>query len=313
MLLRLPEWPLDLSSHYLDSCIKIFTEELENAQQERSPAALAVYSYLRGCARLARGEYIEGLRDLYSIENPNLFPQQYIETVVVPRLAEERLVDLFLSEPFYTKCPEWKKVRMRSISQSMSSIDLDDSGKLAVTASVPVTPDIKELEWDIIEDSLTYRQFSDHVHRLDIIIDKDTTEALFKALSYWIDNSKTKTLKRDNTLTNNTNKSPELIKSSNKPGSAATMFTFQHTADMLKNLPQKNQGGTPLPTPKLPTEPNLYLPTTLFETFVDIWQQTKAEKLRMSNHLPEDRQKHESILKVKFFFLSITSSIKFNV
>jgi hypothetical protein len=297
---------LDLSSHYIDSCIDIFTEELQNVQQERSPTALAVYSYLRGCARLARGEYLEGLRDLYSIENPKLFPQQYIETVIMPRLAEEHLVDLFLNEPFYKKSPEWKKVRMRSASESMPFIDLDDSGKLAPTSSIPPSPGMNELEWDIIEDNLNYQQFSDHVHRLNIVLDQDTTEALFKALLYWTDNRTSKTLKKDTTLTNNSNKS----------GTGVTTFTFQHTADMLKNHPQKNQAATPIPTPtpKQLIQPDSYVPTTLFESFVDIWHQIKAEKVRMSYHLPEDRQKQESILKVKFpFFFSIQSSIKFDI
>ena len=291
-LLPLPEWPSDLSTHYLDSCIDIFSDELENAQQERSLAELSVYAYLRGCARLARGDYLDGLRDLYLIENPNLFPHKYIETVIVPRLAEEYLLDTLLSESFYTRSPEWKKVRMRAASNSLSAIDLDDSDKLADPSRIPSTPDIDDSEWQLIEPTMTYQQFSDHVHRLNIILDQDTTEALFKALSYWTDNPAAKTLKKENTLTDNRKNS----------GSKISKFTFQHTLEMLPNHPRMNQPSTPTPKPTAQPEP--ILPSALFELFLDIWQQTNTEKVRLSRHLPEDRHHQESILAVRFLSFS---------
>jgi hypothetical protein len=293
MILPLPDWSSDLSTHYLDNCIDVFTNELKNAQQERSPAVIAVYSYLRGCARLARGHYLEGLRDLYSIENSNLFPKEYIETVIVPRLAaDERLLDLFLNEPFYTNCPEWKKVLIRQTSQSMSSIDLDGSENILQSSRDFNT------QWGIIEnEALTYEQFSNHVHRLSIVLDQETTETLFKALSYWAVNSITKTLKKDGNLTDKTPKPSEPIKSSGKPGSIATVFTFQDTLDMLNDNQRRSPASTPIT--KQPIQSDRTLPTALFELFLDFWQETNAEKVRMNRHLPEDRQKQESILKVK--------------
>ena len=310
MLLPLPEWPVDLSIHYLDSCVEIFTDELEGALEERSPAAISVYAYLRGCARLARGEYLEGLRDLYLIENPNLFPQKYIETVIVPRLAEERLLDLFLSEAFYTKSPEWKKVRTRTPSHSMSIIDIGDSQELINEGSFPSTPDIDTDEWNVVEKSLTYEQFLDQVHHLNIARDPKITETLFNALSYWTNSPIGKTSK-DSTLTSNSSKPAEPTKPSTKPG-AVTSFTFQDTMGMLSSRSRKGSSATPTPTatPKTPAQPEVTLPTALFDSFVDIWQQTNAEKIRLNHLLPEDRQKQESILKVISSYLSILSSMK---
>lgn len=306
MLLPLPEWPVDLSTHYLDSCIEVFTDELEGAQEERSPAAISVYAYLRGCARLARGEYLEGLRDLYLIENRNLFPQKYIETVIVPRLAEERLLELFLSEAFYTKAPEWKKVRTRTPSHSMSIIDIGDSQELINEGPIPLTPDIDTDEWNVVEKSLTYEQFLDQAHHLNIARDPKITETLFNALSYWTNNPVGKTSK-DSTLTSNSSKPSEAT----KPG-AVTSFTFQDTMGMLSNRSRKGSpaAATPTPTPKAPAQPEVTLPVALFDSFVDIWQQTNAEKIRLNHLLPEDRQKQESILKVNSSYLSILSSMK---
>ena len=188
ILLPLPEWPTDLSTHYLDSCVDVFTDELDNAHEERSPAAISVYAYLRGCALLARGNYLEGLRDLYLIENPNLFPQKYIEAVIVPRLLEERSLESFLKEPFYAKAPEWKKVRTDALSHPMSVIDISDSDELIETRSFPSTPDINIDEYNVVEQPLTYQQFVDRIHRLNIARDPKTTEVLFNALSYWTNN-----------------------------------------------------------------------------------------------------------------------------
>jgi len=303
MVLPLPDWSTDLSKHYLDSCIELFTNELKNAQRERSPAVISVYAYLRGCARLARGDYIEGLRDLYLIENANLFPQKYIETNIVPRLAEEYLLDLFITESFYTECPEWKKVSLRPKSQSLTVIDLDETKNVADASPVESSPDVSE-EWNIEENTLTYQQFSEHVHRLSIVLDKETTETLFKALLYWTDNSISKTLKTDRTSTNNTNKPSEPMKPSGKPSSPATIATLQDTFAMLNNPRRKSLTATA--SLKSSTQSNLSLPTTLFELFLDIWQQTNAEKIRMNHHLPEDRQKQESILKVKLSNIYIT-------
>jgi len=302
MVLPLPDWSSDFSTHYLDSCIDVFTDELNNAEQERSPSVMAVYAYLRGCARLARGEYLEGLRDLYLIENSNLFPQKYIETVIVPRLADECVLDLFLNEPFYTECPEWKKVRTRRTSQSMTKIDLDETKSVGDASPIESSPDI-DTEYDFIDNNVKYEQFSNHVHRSSIVLDKETTETLFKALLYWTDNSTTDTLKKDNNLTNNTNKPSEPIKSAAKFGTTSTIFTFEDTMRLVNDR-RGNQSAAL--TPKLPVQSEPFLPAVLFEAFLDAWQQTNIEKVRMNRHLPEDRQKQESTLKVKLSNIPIT-------
>jgi len=302
MELPLPNWSSDLSTHYLDSCIEVFTNELNNAERKRSPAVTAVYAYLRGCARLARGEYLEGLRDLYSIENSNLFPQKYIETVIVPRLVDECLLDLFLHEKFYIECPEWKKVRIRPTSQFMPMIDLDVTKPL-VEAYPVESPDVIDTEYDFITNNVTYQQFSDHVHRLSIVLDKETSETLFKALLYWADNSTTNTLKQDNTLTNSMNKPSEPSKSAAKFGTTSTIFTFEDTMRLVNDR-RGNQSAAL--TPKLPVQSEPFLPAVLFEAFLDAWQQTNIEKVRMNRHLPEDRQKQESTLKVKLSNIPIT-------
>ncbi|CAF5119809.1 unnamed protein product, partial [Rotaria magnacalcarata] len=212
MLLPLPDWPTNTSTHYLDICIELFTSELKNAQQENSPSVIAVYAYLRGCALLARGQYLDGLRDLYLIENPNLFPREYIETVVLSRLADECLLDLFFNESYYTNAPEWKKLRTRATSQRMSIIDLERSGGFLDDEN-SVEPRIEgalDNEWNIIEKNLTYEQFSEHVHHSRIVLDNETTQKLFNALMYWTDSTITKTLKKDKTLT--ANKSSETTK-----------------------------------------------------------------------------------------------------
>lgn len=303
MILPLPDWSSDLSTHYLDSCIEVFTVEIDNVQQERSPAVMSIYAYLRGCARLARGEYLGGLRDLYLIENPNLFPQKYIETVIVPRLVDDCLLDTFLHESFYTDSPEWKKVRVRHFSQSMSVIDWTNSDDLTNASPVQSSPDIPPDDWNIVENTLTYQQFSEHVHRLNIVSNEETTEALFRALLNWTDNWKT--LKKDKNSLPNAAKSTTPLKSGNKPPSATPTFTLHDTINMLKDHPKGNQPTTPLPKQQQQQQPTTQsdttLPAALFESFLDVWQQLNAEKIPMNRLLPEDRQKQESILKVSSF------------
>ncbi|CAF2337555.1 unnamed protein product [Rotaria sp. Silwood2] len=298
MLLPLPDWSSNASTHYLDSCIELFTSELQNAQEERSPAVIAVYAYLRGCALLARGQYLDGLRDLYLIENRNLFPYDYIETTILPCVSDECQLELFLNEPYYTKSPEWKKLDIHSASQHMSIIDLEKSGNSLDDATPIQSATEVDLsnEWNLLENALTLEQFSEHVHRLSIVLDKETTEKLFNALLYWTDNSITKTLKKDKTSTNDTtNKSSETTKSLARRWSITT-HSLKDTLTMLNDYRRGSQHTTH--SPKSSVESNACLPTTLFESFLDIWQQTNAEKVRMNRYLPEDRQKKESILKV---------------
>ncbi|CAM4758151.1 unnamed protein product [Rotaria magnacalcarata] len=295
MLLPLPDWPTNTSTHYLDICIELFTSELKNAQQENSPSVIAVYAYLRGCALLARGQYLDGLRDLYLIENPNLFPREYIETVVLSRLADECLLDLFFNESYYTNAPEWKKLRTRATSQRMSIIDLERSGGFLDDEN-SVEPGIEgalDNEWNIIEKNLTYEQFSEHVHHSRIVLDNETTQKLFNALMYWTDSTITKTLKKDKTLT--ANKSSETTKPTPRRLSI-TGTTLIDTLTMLNGVGRGNQNATV--SSKSSISSNSTLPIVLFESFLDNWQRTNAEKVRMNRCLPEDRQKKESILKI---------------
>jgi hypothetical protein len=208
MLLPLPKWPSDITRHYLDSCIEVFTIELQNAEIDRSLSTTTAYAYLRGCAFLARGHLLEGLRDLYLIENPDLFPHNYIETTIIPLLSDASLLESFLHEQFYTKSSEWKKIHKRPIDTDMQSIDLDQSGNFLDDIK-PVKPSPKVIpdnEWDSpFENTLTYEQFSEHVRRLSIVTDKETPQILFKALLHWADHAikisnNTRTIPSDTTM-----------------------------------------------------------------------------------------------------------------
>jgi len=258
MLLPLPDWPSNISTHYLDSCIETFTNELENAEKEHSSVVISIYAYLRGCALLARGRLLDGLRDLYLIENPNLFPKHYIQTTIVPLLVGADLLDQFREEEIYINSPEWKKL----------SDEFEGSGNSSHNST-----DFPPLSPDIIEGDLSFEQFHDYVHRSSIVNDKDTAEILFKALLHW---------------TNNTPRLPN----TNRPRVRRWSLGGNTPKEGL-DIPNKSQ--------TIDRSPNSSLPSKLFELFLEIWQQTNAEKARMNYCLPKDRQKQESILMVKHF------------
>ena len=295
MILSLPSWSSSGSAHYLDSCIDVFSDELETAQEERSPPAITVFAYLRGCALLARGFLLDGLRDLYLIENRFLFPHEYIETIIVPLLSEAMLLELFLHESFYTKAAEWKKMPTNPSFQHMSIIDLENSGNfLDETTPIKLSNDgVDNGEWNGLENNLTYEQFSDYVHRLSIVLDTETTETLFNALLHWTDQS---AVRKDKSSTSTTGKSGETVKSGRRGTITSgglrdglTMLSDQRRDSLSGSVSSK--GSSPVVKPDLPA--------TLFESFVEIWQQTNADKVRMNRCLPEDRKKQESILKVR--------------
>jgi hypothetical protein len=186
MLLPLPDWPSNVSTHYLDSCLEVFTGELAHAQEEKLSPVISVYAYLRGCALLARGRLLEGLHDLYLIENSNLFPKDYIQTIIVPLLVDASLFDRFVQEPFYLQSPVWKKIKNEfEISRRFSNSSTD---------FLPLPP-------NVIEADLSLEQFDGYLHRLGILTDKEMTEILFKALLHW---------------TNTTNKSSDAPKTRRK-------------------------------------------------------------------------------------------------
>ncbi|CAF0752462.1 unnamed protein product [Adineta ricciae] len=294
MILPLPNWPNNASTHYLDSCIDVFTNELQNAQRERSPAVIAVFAYLRGCAFLARGNLLDGLRDLYLIDNQNLFPREYIEAKIVPRLSDEHLLDIFTHESFYQDAPEWKKVDIRS-DLRLSKVDLTESGNsFEESISTKSSSDFdNHSDLFIVNSALTYEQFTEHIQRLSITNDAETTGILFNALLYWTDSNLVKTLKKDKTLTSKTSNSSQ---SSDRHASISS----KSLKDTLMILNDHRQGGQSSSTiPKLSLQTNsTTLPAALFGSFLDVWQQTNAEKVRMIRCLPDDRQKQESILKV---------------
>lgn len=282
MILSLPSWSSIHSTHYLDSCIEVFSDELETAQEERSPPAITVLAYLRGCALLARGYLLDGLRDLYLIENRYLFPHEFIQTTVVPLLTEAMLLNLFLHESFYIESASWKKVQTRLTSRHMSIIDLENSGNsLDETTPVKSTADeVDNGDWSVLENNLTFDQFRNYVHRLSIVLDKETTEILFNALLRWTSQSTAKT-----------NPKPADAPRTGRRGTI-TAIGLQDTFTML-NAQRRGSGSSSTQEGK----PDL--PATLFESFLDIWQQTNADKVRMNRCLPEERKKQESILKVR--------------
>ena len=175
MLLPLPDWPMNVSTHYLDSCIKVFTNELESAQGERSSPIISIYAYLRGCALIARGYLLQGLYDLYMIENANLFPKDYIRMTVVPLLSDVSLLDRFRQESFYLKAPEWKKIPDEPAGSRKSS-----------TTSADFSP----LPPNSIEGDVSLEQFHDYTQRSSIVNDRQTSQILFKALMHWANTSK---------------------------------------------------------------------------------------------------------------------------
>ena len=181
MLLPLPNWPSDVSTHYLDCCIEAFTIELESAQNDHSAPVINIYAYLRGCALIARGDLLKGLEDFYLIENPNLFPKDYIQTVIVPLLSERSLHDRFQQEEFYLQSPEWKQLTEEFPGSRKSS-----------TSSMDYPP------LPVIEGDLSFEKFHDYVQRSSIVNGKETAAILFRALSHWIPKSSdtTKTRRR---------------------------------------------------------------------------------------------------------------------
>lgn len=170
MLLELPVWPSDISTHYLDYCIEIFTNELEAAEEAHSSPVISVYAYLRGCALIARGHLIKGLHDFYLIENSNLFPKKYIQTVVVPLLSDAGLYDRFLREEFYIQSPEWKKL----------TDDFEESDEYSNTSiNLPPVP----------QGDISFDQCLTYLQRSNIITDLETITILFKALLHWVNYS----------------------------------------------------------------------------------------------------------------------------
>ena len=275
MLLPLPDWSLNTSTHYLDSCIEVFTIELQNAQVDHSQPIITVYAYLRGCSLLARGYLLDGLRDLYLIDNPDLFPKTYITTTIVPLLSDAFLLDLFLHESFYIQSAEWQKIHTHPTYSDMLTINLEKSGNLlddtiSVKSLTEVIPDHQP---NVIDDDLSFQQFYEYVHRLSIVIDRDTATILFKILLRWTDT---------------TNKSGEIYKPRRRWSVSVNPSKEELNSDQPENLP-----------------PNSSLPAKLFESFLEIWQHTNAEKARMKCYLPKDRQKQESILIVRPFYYLI--------
>jgi hypothetical protein len=311
MVLSLPDWPTIVSSTYLDSCIELFANELENAQEERSSSIITVYAYLRGHALLARGHLLDGLRDLYLIEHPQLFPRDYIETTIVPLLADAFLLDLFLNEPFYTESAEWKKINTRPVSSHMSIIDLERSGN-TLDETVPIqssTQTMIDSEWTSGEHILTFEQFSAYVHQLNIVLDKETTEKLFHALLYWTDDSLANISKKDKTSSNSHSSKDDSNKSSKIPRrTSISSNKLEQTLTLLNDHQRGNQNT--MTSSKIISQPSkTSVPTILFEYFLDIWQQTNAEKVRMNRCLPEDRKKKESILKVRSIYCRIDDTV----
>jgi len=258
MLLPLPDWPSNISTHYLDHCIHTFAYELENAEEEHSSPQISTYAYLCGCALLARGYLLEGLRNLYLIEDQNLFPKDYIQTTIVPLLSDAGLLDRFHQESFYIESSEWKKL----IDEPEISRKFSQSS--AEFPSLPVG-------------DLSFDQFHDYVHRSSIVSDRETAEILFKALLHWV-NTTNQALEANRprrrwSIGGNTSREPSNLSIDPKKGSQTINFS-----------------------------PNSLLPSKLFELFLEIWQQTNAEKDRMNYCLPKDRQKQESILMVNYLY-----------
>ena len=232
---------------------------------------ITFYAYLRGCALLSRGRLIEGLQDLYLIDNPNLFPKTYIETVIVPQLSETNSLDLFLHESFYTHCLEWKKIQTQSTHSSVLNNNTDTYSNppddyhgihSSTDANLDLSPTLPK-------DHLSFEQFYEYVQRLSIVNDREIAKIIFHALLHSSTGSKKPTT--------------DTLKQRRRWSISGSIF--DRTYDTLSNSHQSAQNKTSLPS-------------KYFEQFSDIWQQTNAEKARLNSHLPKDREKHETTLIV---------------
>lgn len=255
----LPDWSLSIGTHYLDSCVELFTIELEQARNERSHLNASVYAYLRGCALLARGSLLDGLRDLYLIDNPKLFPKGYIETTVVPRLAETHLLERFHHESFYVRSSAWKKLDETTSSSEHRDDSLDTRA---------------ELRSNGMKDSLSSEQFSEHVRQMSIVADSEIAAIVFNALLHLAGTSKksTDTYRQRRSWSIGSNFSKEA------PGVQA---------NQQREMEAKSRS--------LPAD----IPTKLFERFLDVWQQISTFKTQMAACLPQERQRQEAVLFVR--------------
>jgi hypothetical protein len=262
MILSLPHWPTNVSTHYLDYCIEVFTNELESARKEHSSPVISIYAYLRGCALIARGDLLDGLCDLYLIENSNLFPKDYIQTTIIPLLDDASLLDRFRQESFYIQAPEWKKITDEPETRSRSST--------ASSGTALLLP-------NIIEGDVSFERFRDYVQQSSIVTDTETAAILYKALLHWA---------------NTASKPTATIRPHRRWSLGGN--TYKEPSNTANSIQKENQTLDRRPA-------NSLLPAKLFELFLEIWQRTNAEKARMNHCLPKDRQKQESILMVKSF------------
>lgn len=256
----LPDWPLDVSIHYLDLCIDAFTQELEQAQQERSSPSINIYAYLRGCAFIARGEYLKGLEDFYLIGNANLFPKTYIQTTVVPLLSELNLLEKFEKQKFYQTSSEWKK---------LGEEELNETRRISMIAT-------ENTLLPTFQGDLTFDQFHDYVQRSSIVNTKELAEILFHALSHWI------------------------VKTSDggKAGGGGGRRRWSITGNAQKDS-STPAPLTAKASQAVYISSDAVIPSKFFELFLETWQRTNADKERMLCFLPKDRQNQESILMVK--------------
>ncbi|UJR13758.1 hypothetical protein I4U23_000768 [Adineta vaga] len=275
LFLPLPDWPSNILTHYLDSCIEIFTNEFDIVEKESSQPMITFYAYLRGCALLSRGKLLDGLQDLYLIDNPNLFPKTYIETTILPLLSETNLLDSFLHKSFYLQSPEWKKLPKQSTTSDVPSTNpeqhdhsFDDFNSVKSLTDVTLEPTSS-----IVKDYLSFEQFCEYVQRLSIVYDREITRILFDILV---------------NLSNVTKKPSTDTYKHRRRWSISSTFsdkTFDEMNTSPRDVRTVNQSSI-----------NSTLSTKHFKLFSDIWQQTNAEKARIHSYLPNDRQKHETIL-----------------
>ena len=298
LVMTLPDWSLNASIHYLDGCIEVFTDELGNNQEDRSIAVVTSLAYLRGCALLARGHLLDGLRDLYAIENRDLFPLDYIQSIVVKQLTDALLLNVFLQEQFYIDAADWKKIHTRPLSQRMSILDLEPSGNFLDEKSAidPLNNVNNQTNWTLTANELSYKQFSDYVHRLSIVLDQTTTEILYKCLLNWTNQSSSKNTKKNKFNSVSLRKTATNGKPYTRSSSATGRSTDTSKISRIKfdenSKTEDNDDSNAVP---------MYdrsLPSTLFDLFLEAWQQTNTEKVRMNRYLPENRKKQESVIKV---------------
>lgn len=96
--------------------------------------------YLRGLAYISIGKIIDGLEDLYTIENSQLFPMNLLKNKIFPSLSEDQKGIIF-EQQFFKEAPECRLLdKSDSIENFHSSFDAFNSESNVRFSELSKTP-----------------------------------------------------------------------------------------------------------------------------------------------------------------------------